>query len=465
MLHPYLQAIQDAIPSTWSSAEREKIERHLHTFHRYHEGVLSWGGLYAPLSAETQELLAEIDRVFAEVKGLDEPELLLHVGLGDGCTHVDDFLLQHEIVDDWRKIPLTLLAGPVFFSHLGSPHAVLYLLPAYLKAHCLYPYSVDTSSLLSYIEDNAAADSARYSLLNAEQRALVVRIVNRERQAGSVSNLTGLLPWEMELYLEQEQYTRPAVWLRHHYPDAAIPELIADERISRIRAAIPEDWDSYDREQLEYVLDWLEHALQEFNQKESDQKENEEHLELDEQSARLIQRIEQAFDGVSDEGERVLLLGGLAKDEYMGDAEIDLLSRFEYRGDWRDIPPDWLYACDCALSYMNAVGYRYLVPAFLRAELQTKLSQDMVISLGSRLESTHAYHLEQVSLFTPEQRAVLVDYMNYFRSTHSVVLRMGLLLPWEMSDYLAHQDSYESMTEWLLAQYPELEQDASIKEF
>ncbi len=456
-MHPYLQSIQDAIPSTWPEADRQTLEEHLQRLNTNHEHALSWHELSDSPSAETQKLLAEIDRVFADVGAVDEPVLLLNASLHDASTRIRIFLAQYEIADDWRKIPLTIV-GSISFFLLESPEALRYMLPAYLKGHCLYPNSIDTFLLLSkdVDEKEVEEESERYSLLNEEQRALVEYLVNRQRTEGSLSDINELLPWEMELYLEQDQFTRPAAWLRHHYADLAIPELVADERITRIRAAIPEDWDEEEREDLESFLDWKEKALAEFRKT-----EKEERLALNEKSARLILDIRDAFDDVSDEGERVLLLGGEAEDDSMSDEAIDLLSRFEHRGDWRDIPLDWLYACDSALSFVNAVGYRYLVPAFLCAELQTNLSQDMVIALGSNAEdveeSMHDYDLERVSLFTPEQRAVLVDYMNYHRSIDSVTLEMGLLLPWEMADYLEVQDDYEDSTEWLLEQYPELD--------
>ncbi len=455
-MHTYLQSLQDAIPSTWTEADRQTLIEHLQRLNRNHEHTLSSNE--APPSAETQELLDEIERVFADVGALNESELLLHANLPcDASTRIRSFLAQYEIADDWRKIPPTMVG--IAFPLLESPEALRSMLPAYLKGHCLYPDSISTFFLLSTDGEGAEEGSELYSLLNKEQRSLVEHLVNRQRQKGSLSDINALLPWEMELYLEQDQYTRPAAWLRHHYADLSIPELVADERVSRIRAAIPEDWDKEEREELENFLDGKEQALAEFRQR-----EQEERLELNEQSARLILDIHQAFEGVSDEGERLLLLAGGGKEENLSDEALDLLSGFEHRGDWRDIPLEWLYACDNALYLANAVGFRYLVPAFLCAELQSNLSTDMITVLGSNVfetESLHEHYLEQVSLFTPEQRAVLIDYMNYHhRSMKSVAFEMGMLLPWEMSDYLAQRDSYESTREWLLAHSPEPRQDA-----
>ncbi len=456
MLHPYLQSIQDAIPRTWPDADRQMLAEHLQRLNRNHERTLSSNE--APPSAEAQELLAEIDRVFGDVGALNESVLLLHANLPcEASTRIRSFLTQHEIAYDWREIPPTMVG--IAFPLLESPEALRSMLPAYLKGHCLYPDSINTFFLLSTDEEGAEEESELYSLLNEEQRSLVERIVNRQRQKGSLSDINALLPWEMVLYLDQDEYTRPAAWLRHHYADLSLPELVADERISRLRAAIPEDWDKAAREELESFLDEKEQALAEFRQR-----EKEERLEINEQSASLILDIHRAFEGVSDEGERLLLLAGGGMDENLSDEALDLLSGFEHRGDWRDIPHEWLYACDNALHLANAVGFRYLVPAFLCAELQSNLSTDMISVLGSKVfetESLHEHYLEQVSLFTPEQRAVLVDYMNYHhRSIKSVAVEMGMLLPWEMSDYLAHRDSYESTREWLLAHSPEPRQDA-----
>ncbi|MFZ3192680.1 MAG: DUF6714 family protein [Moraxellaceae bacterium] len=85
---------------------------------------------------------------------------------------------------------------------------------------------------------------------------------------------------------------------------------------------------------------------------------------------RLIQQIEKAFAGVV-LGQGWGLREADARDDYMVSAQTlaDCRAQDEH-DDWRALSPADLDQFSCALSFTNSEGMRFLLPAYLIAELR-----------------------------------------------------------------------------------------------
>lgn len=153
--------------------------------------------------------------------------------------------------------------------------------------------------------------------------------------------------------------------------------------------------------------------------------------EICEASRRLLQRIDKAFDGVTCYREVRVLLGGEAEDDYMSPDAQALLAPLEERDDWRDIPDDLLLACECALSYVGPHAYRFLIPAFMSAQLR-HVPFDTFYA-GSGMKDLTVRRAQSMEL-NEEQRSCISDYLSM-----EVILDpwpdARFFTPWEADDY------------------------------
>lgn len=112
--------------------------------------------------------------------------------------------------------------------------------------------------------------------------------------------------------------------------------------------------------------------------------------------------IDQAFDNVK--------LGagvGLGEAQGLDDYE-DAATRAKYREqdekeDWRRIPAETLNRCNSSLSFFDAEGMRFHLPAFLTAELRGEYDFDVSFHLTNLSD----YSISQLVLLTPEQRQAI----------------------------------------------------------
>lgn len=116
--------------------------------------------------------------------------------------------------------------------------------------------------------------------------------------------------------------------------------------------------------------------------------------------------IEEAFTGVTlGKG------GGLRQAQGLDDyADADTCGRYraeDEKEDWRRIPIEALNACNSSLSFFDAEGMRFHLPAFLVADLRGDYGFGMAFCL------THLsdYNLAQFSLLSPMQRAAVRSYL------------------------------------------------------
>ncbi len=368
------------------------------------------------------------------------------------------FFASHEQWHHWRDIPYALLKACSDYLDKLPQQSFYEVLPAQLAASL----TCDTDdSCCSHIVSSLTLDPQYYTeskkeyaaALNDQQRAVVLRNVNLYRAARPLWNMHRLLPWECPLYLVQQEHQRVIHWLRARYPELGERALPSEPHIERIRAAIPSAWSSYDREELEHFLDCLTDRLLRPLAERGEPKSWD---ALPAQQQDLLRQIDEAFAEVSDEGCRRLLLTGETADEGICDESMEIfLSSHEQRGDWHDLPLAWISACECSLSHVDAVGYRFLLPAFLRADFIVDFTTDMSIKLAASSEKNLLdYQLGQSRLLNEQQREVVQNYMHYRRCDPDWYSQ-DYLLAWEMRDYLA-QEEHQTPQAWLRARYPEI---------
>lgn len=116
---------------------------------------------------------------------------------------------------------------------------------------------------------------------------------------------------------------------------------------------------------------------------------------------KAIQAVEQAivaaFAGVTlDDG--VGLMEGLEIDSYSGPAARAAARETDEKHDWSRIPVDKLNGAATSLSFFDAKGMRFHLPAYLMADLRGQLTQDVRFHLNTRGLD------ERFSLLTTAQR-------------------------------------------------------------
>jgi hypothetical protein len=122
----------------------------------------------------------------------------------------------------------------------------------------------------------------------------------------------------------------------------------------------------------------------------------------------LIQIIEMAFDGVP-QPQDITLHVAEAHDNY--DYDLDIKHRqSDFIGRWQDVPTEHIEKCQAALSYVDKIGMRFYLPAFMVWILKNfgspRISAEHTLYTlddHSNSKDLVEYHKEQFSLFTSAQ--------------------------------------------------------------
>jgi len=128
------------------------------------------------------------------------------------------------------------------------------------------------------------------------------------------------------------------------------------------------------------------------------------------QAESLCDRVREAFSNVT-LGVGVGLFEGQAIDDY----ETEIIRRQNRDKDekeaWERIEVKHLNACYSSLSFFDALGMRFHLPAFIIADLKGEYDMGMEFTL------THldAYTREQFHLLNQEQRQVVREYLLFMR--------------------------------------------------
>ena len=165
----------------------------------------------AELCPRQAELLARLDTVFAGQSC--PPELsLLSGGLAE-----DDYRSPAAIRyidatddtprDDWRALTPPLLRACEDALVYLEPPAFCYVLPAYLRQYLLRPDFMCTDSIFACMSHSTWNSRDKLAPLTPEQCSVVEDIMNEYRwhcQQRDGECCDDLLPWEYDLYLQQE---------------------------------------------------------------------------------------------------------------------------------------------------------------------------------------------------------------------------------------------------------------------
>jgi hypothetical protein len=122
----------------------------------------------------------------------------------------------------------------------------------------------------------------------------------------------------------------------------------------------------------------------------------------------VIEQIREAFKGVI-LGNGIGLLEGNAIDDYAGEITRKTCREQDERLNWEAIPVKALNECYWCLHYLDAEGMRFLLPAFLIANIKREILIDPLFVL------TEVADYEKFALFSSVQREAVRNYLLYAR--------------------------------------------------
>ena len=117
--------------------------------------------------------------------------------------------------------------------------------------------------------------------------------------------------------------------------------------------------------------------------------------------------IKEAFRGVTLGEKGVGLWEGRALDDGIGVAAARMTDE---RLDWSALPIDDLCACESSLAFADAEGVRFLLPAFLLAQLEDQLSAGIIVYL-THMSSQHDHFAALSSI----QRSTVREFLKLLR--------------------------------------------------
>ena len=126
------------------------------------------------------------------------------------------------------------------------------------------------------------------------------------------------------------------------------------------------------------------------------------------QAKEIASEIENAFLGVK-LGNGVGLFEGQAIDDYESEEERERKRAKDEKEDWRRIESKHLNACHSSLSFFDALGMRFHLPAFICCELRGEYKMGLDIGL-SDLDD---WERSKLSLLAPEQKAAVARFLEF----------------------------------------------------
>lgn len=120
----------------------------------------------------------------------------------------------------------------------------------------------------------------------------------------------------------------------------------------------------------------------------------------------LKERVVRAFAGVK-LGHGVGLNEAYAMDDYADEVTRAAIRVGDEKDDWQRIPNTHRHYGRTGLSFFDAEGMRFHLPFYLLADLNDEEGCQILFHLTNLSE----HGREQMSLLTPEQRAVVADYL------------------------------------------------------
>jgi hypothetical protein len=133
-------------------------------------------------------------------------------------------------------------------------------------------------------------------------------------------------------------------------------------------------------------------------------------MKLTVEADKLCERVREAF-AEEKLGVGVGLFEGQAIDDYETEQVRSLEREKDQKEFWERIEPEHLNACSSSLSFFDALGMRFHLPAFIIADLRGEYYMGMAFTL------THIddYNRKKFQLFSPVQRQVVREYLHFLR--------------------------------------------------
>ncbi len=133
---------------------------------------------------------------------------------------------------------------------------------------------------------------------------------------------------------------------------------------------------------------------------------------LDDRNSLLV-RLHEVFDGVTLE-DGIGLMEALEIDSHSS-IEVSTIARNgDEKEDWKCLTADRLRGTFASLSYFDPKGMRFHLPAFLTAELQSLLEEDLIWQLCQ----VDGWCGERFSVLTWEQKRLICDILRYLVNQH-----------------------------------------------
>lgn len=137
----------------------------------------------------------------------------------------------------------------------------------------------------------------------------------------------------------------------------------------------------------------------------------------------VLREIEIAFDGVSREG-GVSLHEADVIDNHGTPAERDAARALDTETRWQDVPLGDIRKYYWILSFLDPIGYRYYLPAYMTWSLQNLASPRDTTSIDATIfsltraddEKYEEWELDRFKLFTPEQAKAIVAFLRYMEA-------------------------------------------------
>lgn len=136
-------------------------------------------------------------------------------------------------------------------------------------------------------------------------------------------------------------------------------------------------------------------------------------------TALLIAEITAAFDGVSRE-DGVSLREGRVLDDYGTNEECAAARSLDTDTRWQDVSDADMQRYESSLSFMDAIGFRYHLPAYMARDLrlnihpQYGMSSDIVPYLNPHLGTNlHGHAMDHFRLLTSTQGRAVCHFLEF----------------------------------------------------
>lgn len=125
---------------------------------------------------------------------------------------------------------------------------------------------------------------------------------------------------------------------------------------------------------------------------------------------RLRKRIRDAFEGVT-LGDGVGLFQAQGIDDHDTEEVCQSFRLGDEMDDWQRITSEDLNKCYSSLSFFDAAGMRFHLPAYLLAEIDGDYKFDLTMDFIDMSD----HKMKQFSLFTEQQKGAVADYLRFIQ--------------------------------------------------